>query len=190
VVTAQTPVIAFTGTWPVSILQTSQSGGNWTFDILCQGGTATGNYYIFDKVQAGSQRFSAAIGIELFDPITGAPTFRSDLKYMRVVSVQTMEMPTPLKFGTAQTQALGRAGLAAVIGNPGGRVVATNITVIDPVTGLPDSSTQYTPYQLAVAVNGTNLLYGSNDTRFTTVNEGNDQLDVPCTVIVIDLSNF
>lgn len=33
-------------------------------------------------------------------------------------------------------------------------------------------------------------MYGSNDARFTFQNEGNDQLNVPCTLMFIDISNF
>jgi hypothetical protein len=190
-VAATAPIIALTGNWPVSIFQTSRSGPNWTFDLMVQANptNAVGNYYIFDTVQPGSQKFPASIGIELFDPITGLPTYRSDLKYLRIVSLTTMDMPGPVKTNGPISQASGRAGLAAVIANPGGRVVAHTISVVNP-DGTRGDSTEWTPYQLAAAVNDTTLVYGSNDTRFTSQNEGNDQLNVPCTLMLIDISNF
>ena len=188
-VNANAPILAFTGTGPVSILTTQVSGTTWTFDIFCQyPGGSSGTYYVFDPVEAGSQTYPFSMGLIIRNPDTGTVTYRSDRKYMRVVSVRTMSMPSPVKNGGTVSETV-QPGLAAVIANPGGRVVATTISVTLP-DGTRGDATQYTPYQLAAAVNGTTLLYGSNDTRFTTQNQGNDQLNVPCTLMLIDISNF
>jgi hypothetical protein len=187
-VTATAPIIAFTGNWPIAVLSTTKSGNTWTFNIYSASNPASGKYYIFDVVQAGSLKFPFGMGLIIRNPTTGAVTYRSDLKYLRVVSMQTMDMPTPLKFGE-QTQALSQSGLAAVIANPGGRIVVQTISIRLP-DGTSGDVNRYFPYQLAAVVNDTTLLYGSADTRFTSDNEGNDQLDVPCTLMLIDISNF
>jgi hypothetical protein len=189
-VNAQYPILAFTGTGPISILSAQLSGGTWSFDLFCQAtGGCVGTYYVFDVVQDASPGYPFSIGLRLRNPDTGAITYRSDRKYMRVVNVRTMEMPTPVKLSAPISEALPQAGLAAVIANPGGRVQTRTISITLP-DGTRGDATEYTPYQLAATVNGTTLLYGSNDTRFTTINEGNDQLDVPCTLLLVDISNF
>jgi len=189
-VTAQQPILAVTGTWPVSVLQTTRSGSTWSFDIFCQHQVGSGKWYIFDVVQAGSLRFSFNYGLIIRNPDTGAVTYRSDLKYMRVNSTRTMEpMPPPIKLGGIVTETLTQTGLAAVIANAGARVRTRTISITLP-DGTRGDATEYSVYQLAAAVDGITLRYGSNDTRFTTINEGNDQLDQPGVLMLIDISNF
>jgi hypothetical protein len=189
-IVATAPILAVTGTWPISVIQTTRSGNNWSFDIFCQSQPAAGKWYIFDVVQAASLKFPFGFGMIVRDPVTGATTYRSDLKYLRVQSVRSfVPMPTPIKFSGAQSETLPQAGLAAVIANSGARVLARDISVTLP-DGTRGDAIERTVYQLAAAVDGTTLRYGSNDTRTTTQNEGNDQLDEPPVLMLIDISNF